>query len=221
MDIELGKPVVTEGGKQIGSVDGLIFDPHSKELVQLLVKQGTLLSKDRIAAIDEVASVDGDGTVHLSIPDSMADQLPAFVEREFVIVKPHEYPDLPPSFAGGTGAGLLFWGGSRLGLGYDPHSQYFETAPLDPPETEIQSNVDENMVVIKAGTDVVGSDGDKLGDVDHVLYNEDGEITGLVVKAGFLFHHDVQIPANWIETVTGDQVRLNVSSDEAEHAGRA
>lgn len=219
MDIELGKPVVTEDGKQIGSVDALIFDPRSKELVQLLVKQGSLLSKDRIAAIQEIANIDQDGTVHLSIPSTMADQLPPFVEREVVEIKPNEYPTLPPAFAGGSGGNMLYWGIGTPGLGYDPTSSFFEPAPINPPETEMRSNIDESLVMIKSGTDVVGSDGDKVGTVDQVLYNEDGELTGFVVKAGFLFHHDVQIPANWIDTVTSDKVRLNVTSDEAQHAG--
>ena len=216
MDLQLGKPVVTQDGKEIGSVDAIVFDPNSKELVQFMVKQGSLLSKDRIVAIQEIAGVDADGTVRLNIDSQLAEQLPPFVEREFVKVHPNEYPTLPPAFAAGTGAGPVYWGTGGPGLGYDPRASFFDTAPIDPPETEVRSNLaDENDVVIRSGTDVVGSDGDKIGTVDDVFYDADNRITGFVVKEGFLFHHDVMIPADLVSNVTGEKVYLRVTSDEA------
>lgn len=215
MDLQLGKPVVTQDGKQIGTVDAVVFDPGSKELVQFMVKQGSLLSQDRIVAIQEIAGVDADGTVRLNLDAQMADQLPPFVEREFVLVNPNDYPHLPPAFADGTGASLMYWGAGNPGLGYDRDSFFFEPAPMNPPETEIRSNLDRQNVLIKGGTDVVGSDGDKIGSVSEVFYDDDNELAGFVVKAGFLFHHDVMIPADWVTDVTSDHIRLRVSGDEA------
>ena len=117
-----------------------------------------------------------------------------------------------------AGAPSVFWAYGTEPLGYTNEAPYFAEAPSNPPVDEVQSNLPEQSVLVNEGTDVVGSDGEKIGTVDQVAYTPDGDIDGFVVKAGFIFHNDVRIPGNWIEEISGDIVTLNVTSDEAQSA---
>ena len=66
---------------------------------------------------------------------------------------------------------------------------------------------------IEVGTDVYGSDGDKVGTVAEV------QPTYLVVEKGFFFPTDYYIPMSAITQVGDGQVYLNVSKDTALHSG--
>jgi uncharacterized protein (TIGR02271 family) len=62
---------------------------------------------------------------------------------------------------------------------------------------------------IVEGSDVIGSDGEKLGTVDQVQQSY------LVVRKGWFFPTDYYIPASAISSATDDQVVLNVTKDAA------
>lgn len=64
-------------------------------------------------------------------------------------------------------------------------------------------------IQIREGMDVVGTDGEKLGDVDH----QEGDF--IVVKKGFFFPKDYYIPADAIANADDDRVYLTVTKDAA------
>jgi len=66
---------------------------------------------------------------------------------------------------------------------------------------------------LRQGMDVVGSDGDKVGDVDRL----EGDF--VVVKKGFFFPKDYYIPTSAFTTVDGDRAYLNVTKDDALNQG--
>ena len=66
---------------------------------------------------------------------------------------------------------------------------------------------------ITEGTDVVGSDGEKVGEVVAVQDNY------VVVEKGFFFPTDYYIPSSAISNFDGDKVYLNVTKDEALNQG--
>lgn len=221
MKIELGSPVVAADGEQVGAVDRLVFNASSKEIRQLIIHQGTFLTHDRILDLPLVERIEADGTVRLTIPASKVDELPEFVEARFIIPQEDELRWLPHAWLGaqGTGAPLLFAPGPETGKGYDPHGGLMEAAPINPPEVEMESPLREDTIILDAGTNVVDRNGEKVGTVDDIIYDEAGAITGFVVKAGWIFHHDVHIPARWVESMTTDSVQLSVSAEEAEGSG--
>ena len=49
------------------------------------------------------------------------------------------------------------------------------------------------MVTISEKTEVIGSDGEKVGNVDEIFV-EERHITGVLVRAGRVLHHDVRVP---------------------------
>jgi len=73
---------------------------------------------------------------------------------------------------------------------------------------------DSSTMSIQAGMKVVGSDGGKIGGVE-----EDVETSYIHVTKGVIFPSDLYIPLSAVQSVDGDQVVLNVSSDQAGDMG--
>ena len=63
--------------------------------------------------------------------------------------------------------------------------------------------------VVQPGTDVYGSDGEKVGEVDNI---ENGFI---VLKKGFFFPKEHYVPFSAIAGHTEDRIDLNISADQA------
>ncbi|HEX3722597.1 MAG TPA: PRC-barrel domain-containing protein [Nitrolancea sp.] len=218
MDIQLGKKVISSDGKHVGNVDSLVMDYDTHELQSVVCHSGVLLTVDRIIPVQAVESLDGDGNLLLGMPSDEVDRQQEFVQREFRAASPDELEPMPVTWATGTGQAPFYFYPATDSLGYRDDAPFFSNAPLAPPDVEVESNLPENSTRLSSGTDVVGSDGNKIGTVEDVTYSEDGSLTGFVVKAGFLFHHEVNVPADWIESVSDDRVRLRVTADQASEA---
>lgn len=67
---------------------------------------------------------------------------------------------------------------------------------------------------IREHMDVVGSDGKHIGKVDHVLGSDLQLTRAMAVGA----HH--LLPLTYVDTVTGDKVRLSITEDEAKDRWR-
>lgn len=218
MDIQLGKKVISSDGKHVGNVDSLVMDYDTHEVQSIVSHSGILLTVDRIIPIQAVESLDGDGNLLLGMPSAEVDRQQEFVQREFRAASPDEIEPMPVTWATGTGQAPFYFYPATDSLGYRDDAPFFSNAPLAPPDVEVESNLPENSTRLSSGTDVVGSDGHKIGTVENVTYSQDGSLTGFVVKAGFLFHHEVNVPADWIESVSDDRVKLRVTADQASEA---
>ena len=69
--------------------------------------------------------------------------------------------------------------------------------------------VDQSPLQLREGMNVVGSDGDKVGEVDRL----EGDF--VVVKKGMFFPTDYYIPTSAFTTADADQAYLNVTKDVA------
>ena len=74
-------------------------------------------------------------------------------------------------------------------------------------------NTNASMDQIVSGSDVYGSDNEKVGTVADVGQNY------FLVQKGFLFIKDLYLPTRTIARVDGERVYLNVPKHEAEHMG--
>jgi len=215
MEIELGKKVISSDGKHVGHVDSLIIDYNTHDIQSIISRSGVMLSVDRIIPLEVVDSIDDEHDVHLSITADEVKQQQAFAEREFRVADPEELKEMPATWMTASGQPPVYYGVGDATLGYNNDSTIFRTSAMESPDLEVETNLPEWEGRVDSGTDVVGSDGKKIGTVEDVSYDAGGKVSGFVVKAGFLFHHDVNIPADWIESVSGDRVRLNVTADQA------
>jgi uncharacterized protein YrrD len=222
MDIELGQPVLSRDGEHIGDVERLIIDPEERVVREFLIKEGALLSTDRVVGIDLVTSVDGDG-IHISIDSDNAESLPAFVEDHYVSPAEHELNEMPHAWigaAGGAGGGPLFWGAAGPGRGEPGRGSMFEPATVPSSPSEPDYPVDQSSVVIDEGTNVIDVNDESVGSVEEVRYDASGQISGFRIKSGMIFTDEFEIPYKWVESIQPDAVRLSVTAEDVNNAGK-
>lgn len=225
MHVELGQDVIASDGEKLGTVDRLVLDSETHNLRKFVVHKGMFWNEDRIVDLDLVSQIDGEGIVHLKVPSNDEDTMPPFVEDTFRVADEGEAqrlgygrfyasaPYAPIWFAPGDSVG-----GTQPGAQYTPGADTFFDTPAPPPgdTLETRSNLPEDSFTIDAGTEVVGADGDKVGEVDELLIDEHGNTTGFVVKSGFIFTHNVRIPMDAVDHFSGEHVKLSITGEEAE-----
>jgi uncharacterized protein YrrD len=220
MDIKFGDEVFSNDGAKLGTVVGLVMDAQNDRVQGMVLGEGLFHQDERLVDISAVTSA-ANKRVQLDVTEGKAAEFPEFVRTEY-IERPREAPDALIMPGGGVG-GPIFYDSSVTATGYTNYpgsDSFFDVAPLDPPVVETRSNLSEEDVILRQGTDVIGSDGKKIGTVDDIQLDNDGKIIGFVVKAGFLFHHDLTIPASAVTEYDDDRVQLNITSDAAEQTGR-
>lgn len=73
-----------------------------------------------------------------------------------------------------------------------------------------------SWMTLSKGTRVVGTDGEEIGKVEAVVADEEKDIfSGISITAG-LFGKDRFVPADLVTGMTEDEVRISLSSQEAE-----
>lgn len=212
MRIVLGTDVFGSDGEYFGQADGVVVDAGARRLTRIVIGSGPLGGNDRMADIALVHAA-GEDRISLIVDRAGAEALPEYVKETYV------HPDRTPGFpvilpASGAGGPVLY-DNPDTGMGY-PGGDLFDPAPIDPPEMEVVSNLLTSEVMLPKGSDVVSSDDHKVGDLDEVELDADAHVEAVVVRAGFLFHHDLRLPAAEISEFDDKKVRLTVTKDAAE-----
>ena len=215
MDLGLGKKVLSRDGQHVGHVDGLVLDYNTRDIESFIVRSGVFFTNDRFVSLDLIDQISPDGDVMLTISATEVKNLPEFAERNFVHATPDDLGTMPEMWTSmGTGALPVYFGTGSDALGFRSTGMSHQVAQRDSPGFETESNLPAQDIVIDRGTDVIARDGKKLGTVDDLTYGPDGRVTGYIVRAGFLFHHDVTVPAEEIESIGEDHVRLRVTAEQ-------
>jgi uncharacterized protein YrrD len=219
-DLQLGQTVFSSDGKKLGSVDRLLVSDQEQRVDGIIIHK-MLRQADRIIDIEFIDRTDQDG-VHLSITADQVGELPTFVEQEYVTISPDTaiYDTYATMYGGGLGQPFVSAPVAGTRTVRATTSSFFDPAIPPGAVTEEVSSAAANEDIIASGTDVVGSDGDKVGTVHEVLFDERHQVRGIVVKSGFLFKHDVVIPMDSIAEIGSERVHLNVTGDQAEAMGQ-
>ncbi|HLJ57091.1 MAG TPA: PRC-barrel domain-containing protein, partial [Chthonomonadaceae bacterium] len=81
--------------------------------------------------------------------------------------------------------------------------------------TEVQERLrqqDDENAVISVGDDVFTADGEKVGEVENIVFDSvTGMPTHLTVRRGWLFHRDWELDADVIASVDDGQVTLKLN----------
>lgn len=213
--LELGQEVFASDGEKVGTVDRLVINPQTRTVEQLIVHSGFFTREDKLIDTGFIANVDARG-VHLNATGDDVHGFPVFAEERFAVASHEDHADAGMVIPNAGGTGQLLYDAPFTGRGYPESGSFFDPAPLDPPPVETTSNVPETDVIVSDGTDVIGSDGDKVGTVSDVTLDTDGRLESFVVKAGMLFKHDVRIGADQVAEIGSRHVRLNVTADQAD-----
>ena len=76
-----------------------------------------------------------------------------------------------------------------------------------------------SWMTLSKGTSVVASDGAELGEVGEVVADSQKDIFSGITIGGGLFGTDRFVPADLIDTMTTDEVRLTIDQKQAEALG--
>ncbi len=209
-NLRAGTDVYSSDGEKLGNLHRVVIKRSDLRLTHVVVDIGFLrsgrhlwegglgLDYDRIVPIDDVAAVT-DQRVDLTLTAQQFKDVPEYTEESF-----EQAQDLSPgefdladvanraeAISAMIGNTSNVWIMSRL------------NKPLD-------------SVDIAEGTPVWRQEPhEKLGEVRRVLLNaETGRLTALVISRGFIFHHDVVLPARYISEVYDDLVHVELTDAE-------
>ncbi len=189
--LRIGAPVYARDGRY-GTLDKVVVDPHARRVTHVVVRQGWLLTEDRVIPIERVERAEPDG-VYLDAPAAALDKYPRY--REEIFAEPIEdWEWLEPYSA----ADVLFWGGPYMGV-----------APPVVPVVEhvVATGVPEDEIVLRRGADVVYEDG-LVGSLDHILIDPTNAVVTHLVVQEYGSDRRVIVPAQWVRELRGEAVVL-------------
>lgn len=209
MRLEMGVRVVCTDGP-VGELADVVVDPVSRRVTHLVVApQGDAAAARLVPVASARAGGSGD-EVALDMTRAQVRDLDEV--REFTFLRLGETPVEDPDWDVGIE--------NALGMPYYPSYDPFSPAAgaevaLDAAVT--YDRIPKGSVEIRRASDVVSSDGHRLGEVDGLVVGEDGAITHLVLERGHLWgRREVSIPIGSVERVESDVVRLGITKDAVE-----
>lgn len=191
--------VYSSDDKKVGHVDRVAMDPKTREVTDLIVRKGVLLTKDRVVPI-KLVSTTTDKRVNLTINSKEVDSLAEFEAQVYVPLEDGELP------ADAIAYPNFYW---------SPTMPNMAAAPIVDPmpgyKLETERNIGDTNVALKAGARVVGSDGEDVGHIAEVFtQSSSDQMTSIVVSRGLLVKEFRLVPMNWVKIVSDDEVQLNV-----------
>lgn len=206
MDISIGADVVGTSGK-LGEVHRVVVDARTDTITDLVVRHGGLFhGRERIVPLSHVTKVEG-GVIHVDLDERGFAALEGYTEDRFR--SPEASYLGPPGFR--RDDFLLDVTVAEGAQGGGP------TPPMGFPGGDQVSPDDMVRPAVSPGTDVLDEVGEKIGEVHEISFAPDtGKPTRLVVRSGHIFHHDTEVPADWIKEISDDGILLNVPKSKVE-----
>ncbi len=185
---------------ETGKLAKVVIDPHTKRVTDLVVKVGLLFKKERVIPVELVEEVEDD-EIQLIIFSQELNNYPEYSESEFADSDPEILDELGYSPDQGVQWALRYgrvladkvWGQPRIG-------------------ERVEEDAAAGKVAIGRGTRVHNDD-ETIGYIDHLLVDEHGQITNLIVRRGLLPFRAV-IPMSMVEEVDRDSVLVPASRKE-------
>jgi len=214
MKIELGAKVTTADGKEIGTIDKLILDPDSGDVHAVVVRRGMFFGKDIEIPVDAIGG-QRDGTTRVEYSSDQVDALPAFHEGSYMTPPPERGTEYASGY--GYPASSLLWPSRWSGpVSGEPYGHDAVGAVADE-VASLHLQQDLGNAVIQEGSDVRSRDGEKVGEVHRMVFDPTtGRPTALVIRKGFLFTEDIEVPVGLISSIDDDRVYLDARHDELE-----
>jgi len=194
MRVELDAKIRTRDGHDAGTVRRVLIDPASRRITGFVVSTGGLLGREVIVGEDDFAPDRQGDTLVLRIDKHQLEQQPIFEEHAFIA---------PPSGLSAT-----------LGYGFPPNAYLMPIGPADDP-------FEDEPPAIKKGDTVKDRDGDVIGSIDEVRFDEKtGTLSAIVVRAAEGLERllgggkHAQISAEHILRVVEGEVRVGIDREE-------
>lgn len=217
MRIELGAHVWTQDGQQAGKVSRLVMDT-SQQTLDAFVVHTQWMGDDVIVPIKDVAQVEANDTIHLTITEEQFRALPQYIVTQFVTGSPTEEQNVLYDYEG-AGRGMVpqsvpnLGGPTSLGYQYDPAgAPLIGLTDMDSAIVTTQSSLSENEFAITKGTRVISVDGHHVGNVHEISVTDEGKLSGIVVTSGHIRKQQHFIPMKEVADADSDAVYLRTTA---------
>lgn len=209
--IAIGDEVRGRDGK-LGQVERVIVDANSDRISEIVVKHGLpLLGEQRLIPLSHVQRSDG-SVLYVDIDSEQFKECEGFKADRYRAPNP-DYTG-PPGFDARSGHNfpldaavdsgpVLFQSAGGKMMGYPGGEGGSQGSLMSRPS-------------ISPGDDVLSADYEKVGEVAEFELNADGFPTRLVVRQGFLFRTEAEVPAEWIRELSDQGVVLRAPAAEIE-----
>lgn len=197
-----GAEVFTATGEKIGTVSRVVIDAKTRDITDVVVERGGLLSKDEKVIPVGLVDLENEDRITLRETNQSVDDFLDYETTHYVPVEkagaPFENVEVtywyPPINAQMPRAGVI----SDVVPDYVLHTE---------------TSIPEGRIAISEGAQVLSADDKRIGDVEQVITNAEGNtVTHFVIGKGFLLKEHKLVPAFWVSSMEGDKLRLSVDS---------
>lgn len=199
-----GVEVFTATGEKIGTISRVVIDAKTRDVTDVVVERGGLLSKDEKVIPVGLVDLENEDRILLRETNQTVDEFLDYETTHYIPVEragaPYEnveanywYP--PVSFQMQM---------PRAGLISD-------AVPDQVIETE--TSIPEGRIAISEGAEVLSADDQHVGNVEQVITDAaSNTVTHFVIGKGFLLKEHKIVPASWVDRLEDDKLRLSVES---------
>ncbi len=211
MEFKSNALVVTADGQDVGRVDRLVLNPQTRRITHIVVRQGFLLTEDKLIPVGMVASTNEDHVMLKATADRLG-ELEPFEETHYAPLTPEEQ-----ALAGYSGSAYpppLYYYPPALLSGFAYPADLFDPVPVtQAKEAGTERNTPPGTIALQEGARVLGVNEEEVGAVERVISDDHTRrITHLVLSQGLIFKQRKLIPITWVQIIHEDVVRLNVST---------
>jgi len=231
-----GKPVYTSDGDKIGNLDVIYYDESTGEPEWIEVKSGFLGMKHFLVPVMGAQIQDGeDAGVRVPYPKDKVNNIPDIegIDEDTISEEAERrlymYYGLQPSerrsesvLPEGQMAGRQYIGSGDVPRGRARFRKWVDTEPVSEEvqlrrQTVPHQKPSINQLASMRGKPVYASDGDKIGDIDTIYYDEStGEPEWIGIKSGFLGTKRLFVPVEGAQFQDGERAEVRVPYPKAQ-----
>lgn len=186
-------------GEDCGRLERVVLDPARRIVTHLVVRLHD--GERRVVGTELIAEAHADW-IHLHLSCERLREMPPYLETDFCLPSPDWAP--PHGYAQ---CDVLWPGGHALDPVWDP-----ARAPL----SVEHHNVPASELEVSGGERVFCQDRECGRVADLVMDPVTDRAQGFVIRRGFLFARDVEVPMGWIESVDEAGVHLKMTAEQLE-----
>lgn len=203
MRIKLGAKVVAENDEKVGEIEKVVIDPKTEEITHVVIRKGFLFSEDKLVPVSLLGIADED-EIRLRAPQEEIELLPDFESRKFLL-----YSDLDEAYKQERGYATPVIMYPPAGLGHVGMGM-----PAQPPlVAKVEENIPEDSVAIQDGADVIGMEGEKVGEVEEVFIDPElDQANYILVSKGFILKERKLVPMDWVQELKEGKIHLAVNT---------
>jgi sporulation protein YlmC with PRC-barrel domain len=213
MQIKLNEPVLTSDGQEAGKLDKVILDADNRSVTSVVLRKGALLPHEVEINLNQLTQ-DPDGRHRLVFDADELAKLPPFDASKYLpppieLSLPYEYTHeqvlMPAGWIGALSPA------ATVPVGYAPVG--LEPTVPDDVARKLHEQDLENAV-IAVGSAILSRDGHKVGELASLTFSDPGrQLLSLVVRRGFLFPKEHELPGSLVEGARDGAIYLNVDRD--------